>query len=249
MGKSGTDVAREAAELVISDDNFATIVGGVEKGRIAYENIRKVIFMLISTGAAEVVVVTLAVAAGFPLPLTPVQLLWMNLVTQGIQDVSMGFEPGEGDELKRRPRDVQEPIFNHLMVERSIIIALWIGVLAFFLFKILLESGVPLESARNVLLLFIVLFVNVHMFNCRSETKSAFQTPLMQNPVLLFGVLGAFLSHVLAMYLPAGQLILKTQPVDGKTWLLVAGLASTSILLMEWHKKWWNKRQVKKELK
>jgi Ca2+-transporting ATPase len=246
MGQSGTDVAREAAELVISDDNFATIVGGVEKGRIAYENIRKVIFMLISTGAAEVVVVTLAVATGFPLPLTPVQLLWMNLVTQGIQDVSMGFEPGEGDELQRKPRAVDEPIFNHLMIERSAIVAIWIGGLAFILFQVLLDSGIPLESARNILLLFIVLFVNIHMFNCRSETKSAFKTPLMQNPVLLFGVLGAFLSHVLAMYLPVGQLILKTQPVDGKIWLLVLALASTCILLMEWHKRWWNKRHAKK---
>ncbi len=248
MGRSGTDVAREAAELVISDDNFATIVKGVRQGRIAYENIRKVIFMLISTGAAEVVVVTLAVAAGFPLPLTPVQLLWMNLVTQGIQDVSMGFEPGEGDELKRKPRDVGEPIFNHLMIERSAIAAVWIGGLAFILFQQLLQSGMALESARNVLLLFIVLFVNIHMFNCRSETKSAFKTPLFQNPVLLFGVLGAFLSHVLAMYLPIGQLILKTQPVDGKIWLLVVSLALTSLVLMEWHKLWWNKRQKRKQL-
>ena len=86
------------------------------------------------------------------------------------------------------------------------------------------------------------------MFNCRSETKSAFKMPLMQNPVLLFGVLGAFLCHVLAMYLPMGQLMLKTQPVDGKTWLLIAGLASTIILWMEWHKWWWNKRQVKKKI-
>ncbi len=248
MGKSGTDVAREAAELVISDDNFATLVGGVENGRIAYENIRKVIFMLISTGAAEVVVVTLAVATGFPLPLTPVQLLWMNLVTQGIQDVSMGFEPGEGDELKRPPRDVREPIFNPLMIERSAIIALWIGGLGFFLFKEMLASGASLESSRNLLLLFIVLFVNIHMFNCRSETKSAFKTPLMQNSVLIFGVLGAFLTHVLAMYLPLGQLILKTQPVEGKFWLLAIGLALTCVFLMEWHKWWWNKRQVGKKL-
>ncbi|MBC8285232.1 MAG: HAD-IC family P-type ATPase [Nitrospinae bacterium] len=246
MGRSGTDVAREAAELVISDDNFATIVSGVEKGRIAYDNIRKVIFMLISTGAAEVVLVMLALTAGLPLPLTAVQLLWLNLVTQGIQDVSMGFEPGEGDELKRRPRDVREPIFNPLMIERSIIVALWMGVLGFFLFKGMLNSGIPLESARNGLLLYMVLFVNIHMFNCRSETKSAFKIPLMKNPVLLFGVLGAFLFHVLAMYLPMGQLVLKTQPVDGKTWLLLLSLALTILVWMEWHKWWWNKRQTKK---
>lgn len=98
----------------------------------------------------------LAVATGFPLPLTPVQLLWMNLVTQGIQDASMGFEPGEGDELQHKPRDVEEPIFNHLMIERSVIVATWIGGLAFILFQELLDAGIPLESARNILLLFIV---------------------------------------------------------------------------------------------
>jgi P-type Ca2+ transporter type 2C len=245
MGKSGTDVAREAAEMVISDDNFATIVRGVEKGRIAYDNIRKVIFMLISTGAAEVVLVLLAIATGSPLPLTAVQLLWLNLVTQGIQDVSMGFEPGEGDELNKRPRNIREPIFNHLMIERSVIIALWIGVIGFILFRELLASGASLEFSRNLLLLFIVVFVNIHMFNCRSETKSAFKTPLMTNPILLFGVLGAFLSHVLAMYLPLGQLLLKTQPIEGKFWFLVVLLALTSVLLMECHKWWWNKRQMK----
>jgi P-type Ca2+ transporter type 2C len=245
MGRSGTDVAREAAELVISDDNFATIVKGVEKGRIAYDNIRKVIFMLVSTGAAEVVLVLLAMTAGLPLPLTAVQLLWLNLVTQGIQDVSMGFEPGEGDELKRRPREIREPIFNHLMIERSLFVAFWMGILGFFLFKNMLDSGLPIEEARNSLLLLMVLFVNIHMFNCRSETKSFFKIPPMQNPILLFGVLGALLFHVLAMYHPLGQVVLKTSPVDGNTWLFIIFLALTPLLLMEWHKWWWNKRQKK----
>ncbi len=246
MGKSGTDVAREAAELVISDDNFATIIGGVEEGRIAYSNIRKIIFMLISTGAAEVVLVVLAVAFGLPLPLTPVQLLWLNLVTQGIQDVGMGFEPGEGDELKQKPRHPDEPIFNRLMIERSAIVALFMGGLWFLLFYWMLNAGMDLNTARNTLLLLVVLFVNVHIVNCRSETKSAFQIPLMRNPVLVFGVLAAFLFHVLAMYLPLGQWTLKTEPVGFGTWLAAVGLASTSIILMEGHKRWWNRRQEKK---
>ena len=103
MGKSGTDVAREAAELVISDDNFATIVAGIEEGRVAYDNIRKVIYLLISTGAAELVLMALAVATGTPyLPLLPVQILWLNLVTNGIQDVALAFEPNEGGVLQRQ---------------------------------------------------------------------------------------------------------------------------------------------------
>ncbi len=249
MGKSGTDVAREAAELVISDDNFATIVGGVEEGRIAYNNIRKVIFMLISTGAAEVVLVMLAVFAGLPLPLTPVQLLWLNLVTQGIQDVGMAFEPGEGDELKYPPRNPREPIFNHLMIERTVIVALVMGVIGFALFQWLIDTGVSLETSRNILLLFVVLFVNIHMVNCRSEYKSAFVFSLWRNPFLAIGVLTAFSFHVLSMYLPLGQLVLKTEPVELKMWVLVAGLASTSIILMEWHKRWWNRRHRRKTVR
>jgi magnesium-transporting ATPase (P-type) len=99
MGKSGTDVAREASELVISDDHFATIVVGIEEGRVAYNNIRKVIYLLISTGAAEVVLVGLAITAGLPLPLLPVQLLWLNLVTNGIQDVALASEKYNGSLL------------------------------------------------------------------------------------------------------------------------------------------------------
>src|SRR5690606_22361684 len=96
MGERGTDVAREAADLILTDDNFASIAVGVEEGRIAYANVRKVTFLLISTGAAELVLFILAIVAGMPLPLLPAQILWLNLVTNGIQDVALAFEPGEG---------------------------------------------------------------------------------------------------------------------------------------------------------
>ena len=104
MGRGGTDVAREAADLVLSDDNFATIVAGVEEGRIAYQNIRNVVYLLTAAGIAEVVTVGLAVVAGLPLPLLPVQLLWLNLVTNGFQDVALACERGRGDELRSPPR-------------------------------------------------------------------------------------------------------------------------------------------------
>ena len=108
MGSSGTDVARETSDLILTDDNFSSIVAGVEEGRIAYANVRKVIFLLISTGAAELVLFTLALLTGLPLPLLAVQLLWLNLVTNGIQDVALAFEPGEGDELRCPPRPPRE---------------------------------------------------------------------------------------------------------------------------------------------
>ena len=135
MGKRGTDVARESAQLIVTDDNFASIVAGIEEGRTAYRNIRKVIFLLISTGAAEIVLFVLSMSFGLPIPLTAVQLLWLNLATNGLQDVALAFEPGEGDEMKQPPRPPREPIFNRLMIERVVVSALVMGTLGFLTFR------------------------------------------------------------------------------------------------------------------
>ncbi len=236
MGKSGTDVAREAAEIIITDDNFDSIVAGVEEGRIAYANVRKVIFLLISTGAAELVLFTLSLATGMPLPLMAVQLLWLNLVTNGIQDIALAFEPGEGGELQQKPRPPQEGIFNRLMIERVILSALVIGIVAFSLFKWLLDHGYTLDEARNGTLLLMVLFENVHVFNSRSETLSLFRHNPLRNCVLLFGTAAAQLIHIGAMYTPWLGNVLGAQPVSFENWLLLLGLALSVLLVMELHK-------------
>lgn len=236
MGKSGTDVARETADLIITDDNFASIVAGVEEGRIAYGNVRKVIFLLISTGASELVLFILALLAGLPLPLLAVQLLWLNLVTNGIQDVALAFEPAEGDELRKPPRPPSEPIFNRLMVERVVLSALMIGIVAFLLFRYLLDSGYSVDQARNGTLLLMVLFENIHAFNSRSETRSLFRQNPLTNPFLLFGVIGAQLVHIAAMYLPWIRDTLGIQPVSPQNWLLLLALATSLAAVMEMHK-------------
>ena len=246
MGKSGTDVARDAAELVISDDNFASIISGIEEGRIAYDNVRKVIYLLVSTGAAEIVLLTLSVVSGLPLPLLPVQLLWLNLITNGIQDVALAFEPSEGDILSRQPRKPNEPIFNRLMIERTVIAALAMGFVGFFFFSLLLRSGWSESSARNALLLLMVLFENVHIANCRSENKSAFSISIFRSQILIYGVIGAFLIHVLSMYLPLGQKFLRTEPADFYTWLIALGCSLSILLVMEIHKLFWKYRYSQK---
>ena len=252
MGKSGTDVAREAAELVLSDDNFATIAAGIEEGRVAYDNIRKVIFLLISSGAAEVVLMGLAIFTGIPyLPLLPVQLLWLNLVTNGIQDVALAFEPNEGDLLRRKPRSPKEPIFNRLMIERTLVTALVMGVIAFLTFRWLLPSQateLDVDSARNSLLLLLVLFENFHLGNCRSETKSALLLSPLRSPILLLGTITAFLVHVSAMYLPLGQSVLGTAPVSWDRGLLLFALAFIILPVMEFHKWTWAIRHGKSPL-
>lgn len=239
MGKGGTDVAREASDLVLSDDNFATIVNGIEEGRIAYRNIRNVVYLLIAAGIAEVLTVGFAVVAGLPLPLLPVQLLWLNLVTNGIQDVGLAFERGHGDELGMPPRRPGEPLIDRLMIERGLLAGVWMASLGFLWFAAVLKTGVPVEHARNELLLLMVLMQNVDAFNARSETRSIFGLPLANNPLLTAGVLCALMLHVLAMYLPPLQAVLSVSPLTRGEWLLMPLVALSLLALMELHKASW----------
>jgi Ca2+-transporting ATPase len=242
MGKAGTDVAREASELVISDDNFSSIVGGIEEGRIAYDNIRKVIYLLVSMGAAELLMVLFSVIAGHPVPLLPVQLLWLNLVTNGIQGVALAFEPGEGDSLRRKPRSPNESVFNRLMVERTVIAMLVVGGGGFLIYDLALRVGWTVTEARNLLLLTMVLFENFHIGNCRSETRSAFALSPLRSPVLFFGTLGAFLIHIAAMYVPVLQDALSTSPVVPLSWGVAIGVSVLIVPAVELHKWWWARR-------
>jgi P-type Ca2+ transporter type 2C len=258
MGKSGTDVARDAAELVVSDDDFSSIVGGVEEGRVAYDNVRKVVAQLTATGAAEVMLVCLALAAGglialfstplgegatgVLLPLLPAQLLWLNLVTNGIQGVALAFEPSEGDVLSRQPRPPEEPIFNRLMIERTLVAASVMATVSFAVFLWTIRAGWEPLAASNVLLLLMVLFENIHVGNNRSETKSALAFSPLRSPYLLAGVLAALAIHVLAMNLPILQRVLRTEPVSLQTWATLLLLALSVFVAMELHKWSWAKR-------
>jgi Ca2+-transporting ATPase len=233
MGESGTDVARETADIIITDDNFASIVAGVEEGRIAYANVRKVIYLLISTGAAELVLFALSLMAGLPLPLLAVQLLWLNLVTNGIQDVALAFEPGEGDELRRPPRAPREPVFDRLMIQRVVLAACVMGVTAFLLFQWLLNAGFSVDQARNSTLLLMVLFENVNVFNSRSETLSAFRHNPLRNKLVLIGTIVAQLIHIGAMYTPWISDVLHIEPVSLREWVMLLAAALSILVVME----------------
>lgn len=240
MGLRGTDVARESSDIILTDDNFASIVQGVKQGRIVYNNIRKVIFLLVSTGAAEITLIILSILFGMPLPLMPIQLLWLNLVTNGIQDVALVFEPEEGHELTKPPRKPDEPIFNRLMLERVLVNAAVMGVLAFMVFSWQIKQGVEENSARNITLLLMVLFENIHVFNSRSETVSIFRQYFFGNPLLLFGMLGSQAIHIAAMYTPGLSDVLMVEPVTLSQWGQMLSIAMILILVDEVHKYWHN---------
>jgi magnesium-transporting ATPase (P-type) len=237
MGQGGTDVARGAADLILTDDNFASIVNGIEEGRIAYSNVRKVTWLLISTGAAEITLFFLALWTGLPLPLDAVQLLWLNLVTNGVQDVALAFEKGEPGLLDRSPRPPDQPIFDRLMIEETLVSGVFMGVVAFGTFYWLFTHGGLAEpEARNLLLLLMVLFENMHIFNCRSESRSFYRVPLRANLWLVLAVVLAQGVHILAMYIPVMSGVLEVQPVEFGDWLKLLVLALSILLIMEIYK-------------
>lgn len=231
---SGTDVTQETAAIIIADDKFASIEAGVEEGRFAYDNIRKVAYLLVSTGAAEVALFVLALLGGTPLPLLPVQVLWLNLVTNGVQDVALAFESGEPGAMKRPPRPPTEGLFNRLMIQQTALSGAVIGVVAFLDFYWLTARwGLGAVQARNHLLLLMVLMENFHVFNCRSEYTSVFRIPLRRNRMLVAGVAIAQGIHLLAMHFPPAQRVLQVAPIPLREELLPLALAASVLVAME----------------
>ncbi|MFQ3610844.1 MAG: HAD-IC family P-type ATPase, partial [Fimbriimonadales bacterium] len=243
MGKSGTDVAREAADIVLTDDNFVSIRNAVEEGRVAFDNVRNATFFLISTGAASILIffITLLLGAfgengeaAVLLPLLPAQLLWLNLVTNGLQDVALAFEPGDRSVLYRKPRPRNEGVISRLLWERTGLVGIWMAIVTVWLFMTELESG--LTHAQTAALTTLVLFQNFHVGNSRSEYRSAFLLSPLRNPFLLLAAISALTIHILALYLPFTQFVLRVQPLPLETWLRIVPMALSVVVLVELHK-------------
>jgi Ca2+-transporting ATPase len=237
MGRQGTDVARGAADLVIADDNFASIVAGIEEGRIAYDNVRKVTLLLIGTGIGEILLFVLALASGLPAPLTAVQLLWLNLVTNGVQDVALAFEQGERGVLDRPPRPPRQPLFDRALMIQTAVAGGYIGIVGFGFYSWALGAGLPAAEAGSLLLLLMVLFENVHVFNCRSERRSAFAVPVVANPWVVLSVAFAFVLQVAAMSWEGSRDLLHLVPVDPVQALAVIPITFGLLLVMEVYKR------------
>ena len=238
---SGTDVAKDVSSIIIVDDNFASIVAGVEEGRYSYDNIRKVIYLLISTGAAEIILFLLAILSNLPAPLVAVQLLWLNLATNGIQGVALAFEKGEKETMEKPPRKPKEGIFNKLMVQETIISGVSMGVIAYTFWVILMTKEVSEFSARNIILVLMVLFENIHAFNCRSEYKSAFKIPIRNNILLVTAVIAAQAIHITFLNIPIMQDTLGLEPIGFKKWLYLLVFSGSILLIMELFKVFRNK--------
>jgi Ca2+-transporting ATPase len=233
MGKTGTDVAKEASDMIIADDNFASIYRAVERGRIVFDNIRKVTFFLIPTGIAAIISILATVMLGLPLPYLPAQLLWINLVTNGLQDVALAFEPGEKDILTRAPRPPKEGIMSWLLVQRTIYVALLISAGIVYEFTHALNQGESLAKARTIAVTTMVFFQFFQAYNSRSELQSLFRMNPLGNPFLFFGTIGAFAAHLAAIYLPAGQWVFRMEPLTLMEWVRIGLISVTVIIAVE----------------
>ena len=237
MGLTGTSVAREAAEMVVADDNFASIVAAVHEGRIVFDNVRKATFYLISSGVAEVIAVLTTIMLAWQLPFVPAQLLWLNVVTNGVQDVGLAFEPGEPGVLEHPPRPPAEPVISRIFWERTAIVALVMAAGTLTLFRLELEAGHSIERARTVALTSMVLFQAFHAGNSRSAWRSVLGLNPFSNRLLLVGTAAAVGLHALALALPPTQAVLRVEVLGLGDWARIAVVASSVVLVVELHKR------------
>jgi magnesium-transporting ATPase (P-type) len=233
MGRAGTDVAREASDMVLTDDNFASITSAVEEGRLVFANIRKVTYFLLSTGLALVFTILFSLFAGWPLPYVAVQVLWINLVTNGLQDVALAFEKGEPGLLDDPPRDPGEGVINREVLYRLAWVSVLITVLTMGVFYWMLSRAVPLEEARSVAMTQMVMFQFFHVFNSRSLRRSLFRVPLRANPFLAVSITVAILAQLAVLHVPFMQAVFGTTPLSPAQWALVAAVGSLIVVAAE----------------
>ena len=242
MGRSGTDVAREASDMVLTDDNFVSIANAVEEGRVVFDNVRKVTYFLLSTGAAAIVAIITSIAAGLPLPYVPAALLWLNVVTNGLQDVALAFEKGEPDVLDRPPRRREEGIVSPVLWVRTVLTGVTMAAGSLWLFTWAIDAGLSEAQQRGAALTTLVVAMAAHVYNARSERRSIVLTNVRGNLFLLIATIVALTIHVSASYWGPTQLILQIEPVTAPGWSRIAVVAVAVVLVSEAHKAFSHRR-------
>ncbi|MDD3014132.1 MAG: cation transporting ATPase C-terminal domain-containing protein, partial [Candidatus Gastranaerophilales bacterium] len=240
MGKSGTDVAKEAADMVLKDDNYASIFEAVKVGRIVFENIRKVIYFLLGSDGGIPIVIVSSLLLNLPLPFLATQVLWINLVSNGLQDVALAYEPGEKDISKKPPRNPNEGIINFSIFKRIMIVALVIGTGTLFMYWYKLSQGSSLIFARSTALNTLVFFQFFHVFNSRSFEKSIFKIHPFSNPFLLMSLTLALLAQISVLTFSPLHFVFRTTQLDYITWIQTILVALTIIIVVELDKLFFN---------
>ena len=230
MGKIGTEVAKEASDIILLDDNFKTIVSAIEEGRIIYKTIKKVILYLLSTSVGEVLVIVGALLLNYPLPVLAVQIIWLNFVTDGFLDVALAMDSKEKNILKQKFNKPNKYLIDKIMIQRIIIFSIIISFGTLLLFKE--YYMIDMVKALTISLTTLSVFQWFNAWNCRSERDSIFSSNIFSNKYLIGATLIVILLHSLAIYNPFFQSILKTTPLSLSEWLIII-LVSSSIIVVE----------------
>jgi Ca2+-transporting ATPase len=237
MGITGTDVTKEASDMILTDDNFATIVAAVEEGRSIYANIKKFIHFLLSCNTSELLVMFVATLAGWPLPLLPIQILWVNLITDGAPALALGVDPPEVGLLTKRPRPKHAFLFDGHDLRLIPMQGLAIAAATLGSFVLVLHGfGESLATARTFAFSVLTLSQLFHALNCRSQTRSFFALGPFSNPWLLYAVGFSLLLHLGIIYIPFLEPIFHTVPLSLRDWALMLAISALPLVFMEIYK-------------
>jgi Ca2+-transporting ATPase len=234
MGITGTDVTKEVSDMVITDDNFASIVAAVEEGRGIYDNIKKFIHYLLSCNTGEILVMFISSLIGWPVPLLPIQILWVNLVTDGLPALALGVDPVDPEVMKRPPRPHNEPVVTKagaiLMLSQGAFIA-FCSLLAFWFVLFIEKEGI--NRARTAAFIVLSCSQLFHSFNCRSQSESLFKIGILTNKKLILADLISFGLQMAVVYIVFLQKVFKTESLGLLDWVLVIGISSFPFWAME----------------
>jgi Ca2+-transporting ATPase len=241
MGITGTEVTKETAAMILADDNFASLVAAVEEGRAIFDNIKKYLIYLLSCNFSEILVLTGAIFLGLPLPLLALQILWVNLVTDGLPALALGVDPKAPDIMHRPPRPPQEGVFSRPVTVLLVVISLYLTVILLPLFvyyvlfnpRQLSDPGQILTQAQTMVFVTLILAELVNAFNCRSDIHSLFTVGLFTNRFLLIGVLLSLVIMVAVITWDPLAEIFRVTPLAWVDWLLAAGLSLTILPVVE----------------
>jgi len=243
MGKIGTEVAKEASDIILLDDNFGSIVNGVEEGRNIYKNIKKVILYLFSTSIGELLTILGALFFGMPLPILAAQILWLNLITDGFLDVALAMEPNEKGLLKKSFGSSKKWLIDKIMAVRMFTMSIPMATGTLFLFSQLYQDD--LSKALTISLTTLAVFQWFNAWNCRSEDKSIFRMNFFSNRYLIGATGIVIVLQILAVYNPFFQKVLRTVPLGAREWLIIIAIASSIIVIEEVRKILYNlKRKI-----
>jgi P-type Ca2+ transporter type 2C len=233
MGIKGTEVSKDAAEMVLADDNFSSIVNAIEEGRTVYDNIRKALLFILPTNGAESLVLMAAILMGIVMPITPAQILWVNMVTAVTLALALAFEPKEDDVMKRQPRKKNESILGAFFIWRIAFVSILIGGLSILFFNYLHKNGMNVAGARTIAVNTLVAGQLFYLFNCRRIKLPAFGKGFFNNKYAFIAAGSLIFLQLIFVYAPFMNILFDTSPISLKYWLFSLGAGVMVFIIVE----------------